>query len=1025
MKDGNTALGVIQRLLYENPLYNYVNEDNVNILVFGFTELTIKFIDVSFEIAQVKGYKLNITAVSEDATLMKANYLAERPAFCDYFNVNSNDLNSSDTYGNINFCGLALDKQDNIENAVTEVLLQDEKTKYAYIFIDFNDDSLNQLVAKACVECNQLLDNAVTINYVASREIEDDGNVHGINRFETIESHKDFPLLKRMAFNCHLVWNNSEHLDIRRLQRKFNSSYNYEASFSNVLSIKYKLNSAGISMDNPETAAKQFYELISSKTVDSKKMINNLMKYEHQRWMVNLVMGGWSSQKDLSKCVENGIKDKKNKLHPCIVPCDDKWRLGSVSWKENSYAKWDDASDADINDLDELDKVSVTLHRLFKRKAEEMRQKDLFPMSNFAKVEKLLSNNEEARNAFKRYVLHLKEINTVGITQTKLHEYYKVKLDKALSKVPARIKKLANSEISAIEQIFEPIICSQQYVDYKATDRELIKNIPFILTYKTNINMGIPLGIEYQGEMNNTVLFENIASAIKINPSRITYLFDFRNIKKEKIDMIVALKYILKCMESRNLRTSINLLFSVQNHLDVISDEYINSLYLLSKRINKVDVIYYENEDDLETNIKLFIKEKKFDVMERNQSSMYSLMRGFGCYRDVASFEYGYSNEQFKTQGQCDYLKYLCFKTHLRVSDMFDFKGAFDSSELPEMQLDYMYFWNLYKGSNPNQNNEKIWKALCNTLDQHSKKNDQVVSLKIPKKNEVSYSSNYFVPAFCYDSVKKIIQELHRINKAILGENAKVEIYTTTSCKISVNTTGECHKALVKLFSNPYLLSESKKISIRKEGEEVKIICDTLIVRNLSKKSLLSSVKVQDSPRVVALLDKLIDEHYLLDGGKKSENGDEFYNFCYSSQQIKALLTSAGRILELYVYYKALETNWFDDVVNSCEVIWNEDNVSNEFDIILTKGFRTIIVECKAQAQLDQNFYYKISQLNQKFGINSTAVIVADTNEKPWQDTTVNDMQRSRGNELNVITISDPKDIKNIGIKLKSIMDRD
>ena len=140
-------------------------------------------------------------------------------------------------------------------------------------------------------------------------------------------------------------------------------------------------------------------------------------------------------------------------------------------------------------------------------------------------------------------------------------------------------------------------------------------------------------------------------------------------------------------------------------------------------------------------------------------------------------------------------------------------------------------------------------------------------------------------------------------------------------------------------------------------------------------------------------------------------------------------MINEGRILELYVYYKALEQNYFDDIANSCEIIWNKDNVSNEFDIVLTKGYKALLIECKARNQLEQDFYYKLAQLNQRFGINAIPILVADTIELPWYDNSINEMQRSRGNELGIKTIYKGEEITEkapgtgIGVTLRKIME--
>lgn len=113
----------------------------------------------------------------------------------------------------------------------------------------------------------------------------------------------------------------------------------------------------------------------------------------------------------------------------------------------------------------------------------------------------------------------------------------------------------------------------------------------------------------------------------------------------------------------------------------------------------------------------------------------------------------------------------------------------------------------------------------------------------------------------------------------------------------------------------------------------------------------------------------------------------------------------------------------FDDVVSSFEIDWEGIDVKSEFDCILTKGFRTLFVECKARLDIEQEFYYKIAELKDQFGINATAVLVADTQEKPfYANAPVNAMQRRRGNMMDVVTIWKPDEINNIGHTLLKII---
>ena len=148
-------------------------------------------------------------------------------------------------------------------------------------------------------------------------------------------------------------------------------------------------------------------------------------------------------------------------------------------------------------------------------------------------------------------------------------------------------------------------------------------------------------------------------------------------------------------------------------------------------------------------------------------------------------------------------------------------------------------------------------------------------------------------------------------------------------------------------------------------------------------------------------------------------------NFTYATRQIKELLTTAGKMLEIYTYHRVKELE-FDDVVSSFEIDWQGTEVKSEFDCIVTKGFRTLFIECKARSDIEQEFYYKLACLAKQFGINATAVLIADTQEKNFYDNApINTMQRKRGNMMGVVTIWKQDEINDIGHTLLNIINGD
>lgn len=91
---------------------------------------------------------------------------------------------------------------------------------------------------------------------------------------------------------------------------------------------------------------------------------------------------------------------------------------------------------------------------------------------------------------------------------------------------------------------------------------------------------------------------------------------------------------------------------------------------------------------------------------------------------------------------------------------------------------------------------------------------------------------------------------------------------------------------------------------------------------------------------------------------------------------------------------------------------------------LLTSGQRVIFVECKSVEKLDQDYYYKLKTLSERYGIEPLAILASNqyrTNK--FKD--INKFQKMRGESLNVVTVSDLREIRNIGETIKSIVSSD
>ena len=76
------------------------------------------------------------------------------------------------------------------------------------------------------------------------------------------------------------------------------------------------------------------------------------------------------------------------------------------------------------------------------------------------------------------------------------------------------------------------------------------------------------------------------------------------------------------------------------------------------------------------------------------------------------------------------------------------------------------------------------------------------------------------------------------------------------------------------------------------------------------------------------------------------------------------------------------ESLLFDDIENDVTVSCNGNPFTSEIDIILTKGYDSLFVECKATTDLINEYYEKLNNIVNRYGNQTKAVIITDSLEK-------------------------------------------
>lgn len=1007
----------LQYLLYKKePLYRYIseNQNDINVLLIGFGNYGRKFLDICLQSGQIPGKTLNVTVVS-DSSVDKNQYLSERPALDKFFDVDDSLAGGSGSYGNLRFEVMELSRNDKQKNfRIIQDIMSDrpDHNQPQYVFIALGEDPLNRSAALSCREAADVLGIQCVVSFAFEGETAEykQPKVLLTPVFVNEDTTKvpEYAEVERMAFNVHLIWEKNLNIDYRKVRADFRKTYNHDSCVSNVLSLKYKLHSIGIDLEQMDfdQAAKQFYVKGYSGGNKNNAVKNELICIEHRRWVTEKICGGWTCLEDLNECAGGVTKDERRKKHVCIVRSEPDQKLSPIKEKD-----WDTISKSDLADMDELDRMSVELHRMYVQKARQIRKENLLSGHSLEVVRKLSEGHRATKSAFLEWESCLKDIWYGDSGKVRLYKSLKNTLIKTADVFSKEKKKAIVDQIKAFETMFYPIFASSEYRNYKQDDVQLIDNIPFILTYSESTVMVVP----FEYDEDNTSLFRDTAAATVVNPSRILYLCYVNNAGSLK-NIKNCLPYISQYMKKKYFRSAVEFIITYTPPAAQLfeTDQLEEFSRLTDGRVQRVKLLEVEKRSEIAQKLSEYLETrssgKRIFAIENNDSNLSGMLEGGHVYERFSSYSFDMSSRKFFDVNGCEAFTYIQKDPYITVTDMMSSRMASpDSISQPEFYNDYNELWQKYKSS------PVAWKLLYNTLGDYTVKHDVLVQFPKISYRDVKPTAEeypYIIPFTCRHSFEKILAFLKE--KGIVEQESRIRNYTTDSCEVIIRDKKDNRKQFDKLFSNPYKLLRSEDVSIHSDsrGIEASITFDDLIVDGVD----ITGGKSAEERELLTYFNKKGFITNLIPSGDK-------VSFTFATKQIKNLLTSAGRILEVYAYHKAKETGQFDDVVSSYELEWEDPSVTNEFDCILTKGFTTLFVECKARPEISQEYYYKLSGLADKFGINANAVLIADTMEKNGSDIAeANAVQRKRGNEMGVVTVWEPGEISNIGMTLLSII---
>ena len=1049
----------IQKLLYEHPLYQTVDPkaQELNVLLLGAGSYGQMFLDCCLQVGQMMDTRLNLFAVSDDPDTSKKEYLEFRPALPEFVNVDGSLEGKEETaFASLQFLSPAqlMQKPDdalrldgineNLAEQMAETARNSQK-EYSYLFVALDDDVLNGRIAGAL---QKAFGGNCPVAYTLARDgakTDEESLLYPVWIHKPLELSSIDKNLAEMAFNTHMTWMSAMNTDVVAERKKFfdgataEDRYNFSSSVSFALSIQYKFHSIGLDYGSPEEGAKRFTEILERRSTDpdAQKKFNRLVAMEHRRWVMDRVVCGWTAPRtpdgelDLQSCVVGGsVKDKVHLTHPCLVRSRDDAPLETEEYQADRHAKWD-AGQIDPS-LDELDRMSIELHRCFKRSADEFRRSGSYQTDLAFLREQISPDDGEAIQVLGQYEFALKNILRGSESYSRQYDHYQNQLEQVANRFPGERKAQLLNRLAVLKKMFFPVNESNLYRDYKATDKVLVEAIPFILTYRYAHSIAAVLEDGRRDSGRNEVVFSSVAAATVLSPERLCYFYCFdEDASAEHLDQ--KLRAVLNYFHHSKMHCSIQLLVCCLNSISKKEHEALDKvLEALAEKLDAVRLVDVADPDEANEKFLQALAEEPVDLYDYS-SLLFSSSRSTDKNMEFLDglkkmgqprFQFDWKHKEFTGTRGCDDLRYVKNDAFIRVQDMFALANAADCKfNVPELAEDYKALWEIYtSGCDWFEKSVNRWNRLCADLARYDDENTKKVT--IPKcevqdaKKKIWF---FFLPDYTFQSIQKLLREMVRFGLVLADSN--VIRYTSDTCKLTLHTWEPYLENLKEIFWEPQLLLAYYDPRIERRettaGPEFLFRCNDMKVNEATL-----TYPSNDKEKI---LRKLQGKGFIRGLKSRWEGNSMKVSFVYTSPRIRRMMTNAGEILEIYAYYSVLESGYFDDVVTGYTFKWADNDLKNELDLVLTKGFRSMIVECKAVPMLNADYYYKLDSLVQKFGIGTIRVLVGNTYDdhtaKNASQHVVNQYQKKRGDAMGIDTITERDEILNIGQVLADRME--
>ena len=971
-----------QLLLSSEPLFRRADPESgtLNLLTVGEGSEAEAWMDLTLSAGQLPDISLSMTVCVRDPEAAAFGYLAARPAMADFLNVcaESRSLaDPADPYGILRFV-----RRPAEEDWTSFAAGRERADRFHYIMITGEEPEQTAALLHQALQGQNPAPLIVFRRggaFFAASDRPEGQLLPARNGAQAADGHLS---LEEAAFNAHMLWVSSVNGDEEAERKRFFSpegTYNRLSSQAYALSIPAKLWAAGIRETDPDRAAEEMARLLAAD--ESRVLTDRLTAMERRRWVMEKAAAGLTglpagAEEPFALFVQKGSM-KTEGMHLCIIRSLPGNPLEGPDFQGKHHDHWDKPGSWDLQ-LDDLDRQSVNLHRYFREKAailkaehypdrEDRPPAQLQKLLMWQKARLQLKQKQQGEEiqvnplevAFNRFAYCIHSVLDGSAAYARQFRTFREDFRSVFLKEDPDRAEEAEKLLQQLEHDLFPAVEAALYRNYKQNDETLIRSIPAIMTRRRGCALALPfLAASLRADVNDRI-FLNLASALLIRPRAILYLYDAAPAMNPDIfaEMMSSCRRFL---HRYHVDTEIHLAISLNRSLP----EY--------KRKKWKENLQELQESGVLCSLAIRNGETPLpDCTDGGAENFFAdRMQKIGCtlYDGTAALfaspmdNLGWTERMLRETG---YFELNSATKFFRTTPACRWLSYQEDDTF--LRIDDMF-------------------ALMNgeQREYHYPDYTEPVALKTPGETE---------PLFL------------RLWRICNGEVTRMSREASVSAWDALCTAMDPGK-------NRGLVPGTSLFSGHVNYDTVKAYIKPKTRKNAE--TVLLALADMKSPSGEALLTL-----------ERNTDGS-IARILTKKKNLADVLCNAGMVLEIYAFFQAFETGYFDDIACGYTFYWGDHSLAeserkNELDLVLTKGFRSILAECKGTARLDQGYFHKLSSLADLFGINAGKVLIANA-YSTGENARHNENQIGRGRLMDIVTLYRKSELEHLGEHLARLL---